>query len=371
LIRFTIAALVIASLTACQYLADLRSRGADEISQPSEVLPPAVRAHTFPLREDSDLVGRVQIVTTRYEDTLFDLARKFDLGIKELAQANPGVDKWVPGEGRRVILPTQFILPDAPRKGIVLNLAAMRLFYYPKPKPGETPVVITHPIGIGRENWSTPISLTKVVKKVANPSWIVPASIRKEHAAIGDPLPAVVPPGPDNPLGMHALRLGLSSYLIHGTNKPEGIGMRVSHGCIQLYPEDIETLFHQVPVGTQVRIVNHPYLAGWQDGMLYLQAHKPLEEQARAWGDSLKSMVQAVKKAMSKKAPAGIAIDWDRAEQLVKSAQGIPMPVSPADAQLDNGLDNDPAPVISEVTPDRPRSEAPQIQRRRSRVYRP
>jgi L,D-transpeptidase ErfK/SrfK len=121
------------------------------------------------------------------------------------------------------------------------------------------------------------------------------------------------------------------SYLIHGTNKPEGIGMRVSHGCIQLYPEDIETLFHQVPVGTQVRIINHPYLAGWQDGMLYLQAHKPLEEQARAWGDSLKPMVQAVKKAMKKKTPAGIAIDWDRAEQLAKSAQGIPMPISPAD----------------------------------------
>nr|MDQ3960280.1 LysM peptidoglycan-binding domain-containing protein [Pseudomonadota bacterium] len=143
MIRFTIAALVITSLTACQYLADLRSREAEEFSQPSEVLPPAVRAQIFPLREDSDLVGQVQIVTTRYEDTLFDLARKFDLGIKELAQANPGVDKWVPGEGSRVILPTQFILPDAPRKGIVLNLAAMRLFYYPKPKPGETPVVIT------------------------------------------------------------------------------------------------------------------------------------------------------------------------------------------------------------------------------------
>ena len=115
-----------------------------------------------------------------------------------------------------------------------------------------------------------------------------------------------------------------------------------------LYPEDIETLFNQVPVGTQVRIVNHPYLAGWQDGMLYLQAHKPLEEQARAWSDNLKSMIQAVKKAISKKAPAGIAIDWDRAEQLAKSAQGIPMPISPADARLDNGLDNDPAPVISE-----------------------
>ncbi|HEX2200552.1 MAG TPA: L,D-transpeptidase family protein, partial [Gammaproteobacteria bacterium] len=199
MIRFTIAALLITSLTACQYLADLRSREADELSQPSEVLPPAVRAQIFPLREDSDLVGQVQIVTTRYEDTLFDLARKFGLGIRELAQANPGVNKWVPGEGSRVILPTQFILPDAPRKGIVLNLAAMRLFYYPKHKPGETPVVITHPVGIGRENWSTPIGLTKVVKKIANPSWIVPASIRKEHAAIGDPLPAMVPPGPDNP----------------------------------------------------------------------------------------------------------------------------------------------------------------------------
>lgn len=351
LTRLTLAVLTVTSLTACQYLVHLRlfeSEGAEEQILPPEPepAPPPVRVNVFPLQEDLDIVGQIQKVTAHHEDTLFDIARRYDLGIKEIAEANPDVDKWLPGEGTEVILPTQFILPDAPRQGIVLNLAAMRLFYYPKPKQGEAPVVITHPIGIGRENWSTPMGLTKVVKKVANPSWIVPASIRKEHAELGDPLPAVVPPGPDNPLGTHALRLGRRAYLIHGTNKPAGIGMRVSHGCIQLYPEDIETLFNQVPVGTHVRIINRPYLAGWKDGVLYLEAHRPLEEQARAWGDSLKPMIQTVKKAESKKpTEASGPVDWERATQVAKLAQGIPLPITSDKDRLNDGL---PPPVAGD-----------------------
>ena len=339
LTRSTFLVLAVTSLTACQYLANLRLFGdAEESTLPIKPRPTQLRPvlmNVFRLYKDSDVVGQVQTVIAHHEDTLFDIARRYDVGINEITEANPGIDKWLPGEGVRVTLPTQFILPDAPRRGIVLNLAAMRLFYYPKPRQGETPVVITHPIGIGRENWSTPTGLTKVIKKVTDPTWIVPASIRKEHAKGGEHLPAVVLPGPDNPLGTHVLRLGLRAYLIHGTNKPAGIGMRISHGCIQLYPEDIKTLFERVPVGTPVRIINRPYLAGWKEGVLYLEAHRPLEEQARAWGDSLKPMIQTVKKAAAKRSGrVGATIDWDLAEQAAKSAQGIPRPISTADSYL-------------------------------------
>jgi len=243
-------------------------------------LPPIV-SDRFEIGPDSDVVGEVQVIRARYEDTFTDIARAYDLGYDELAQANPGVDPWLPGEGTRIVLPTQFVLPDAPREGIVLNIGAKRIFYYPKVAAGEPAVVVTHPVGIGREGWGTPIGSTTVVSKVKDPVWTVPASIRKEHADAGDPLPARVPAGPDNPLGAFALRLGFPSYLIHGTNKPSGIGMRVSHGCVQLFPEDIESLFSQVPLGTRVQIVNQPRLLGWDAGNLYLEVHPALEDDKR------------------------------------------------------------------------------------------
>jgi L,D-transpeptidase ErfK/SrfK len=203
----------------------------------------------------------------------------------------------------------------------------MRLFFYPETQEGETSTVVTHPIGIGRENWQTPKGLTKVVKKVASPSWYVPPSIRAEHAAAGDPLPAVVPPGPDNPLGRYAMRLDIPNYLIHGTNKPAGIGMRVSHGCVQLYPEDIETLFDQVPVGTEVHIVSQPYLAGWHDGALFLEAHQPLAEERGAWADDLEPMVRAVEKAAKKRANDSTPVDWQKTQILARLGRGFPAPI--------------------------------------------
>ena len=187
-------------------------------------------ADTFPLSPNSDVVGELRIIIAKHEDTLSDLARRHNLGYNEIVDANPTVDPWLPGAGTPIVLPTQFVLPNAARQGIVLNVATMRLFYYPPTKPGEQTVVITHPIGIGKEGWSTPLGTTQVVAKQKDPAWNVPVSIREEHAKKGDPLPAIVPPGPDNPLGQFAMRLGLPSYLIHGTNKPYGIGMRVSHG---------------------------------------------------------------------------------------------------------------------------------------------
>ena len=305
-------------LSGCSTFPDWLSSRTRPAQPPSPsdsfLLPPA----------GTDVVGIVQKTTAHHEDTLSDIARRYDLGYEEIVAANPDVDPWLPGEGAQVVLPTQFVLPDAPRKGLVLNLAAMRLFYYPPPDAGQPPRVITHPIGIGREGWQTPLGTSRITEKIVQPKWTVPASIRREHEKKGDPLPAVVPPGPDNPLGEFAMRLSLPSYLIHGTNQPWGVGIRVSHGCIRLYPEDIARLFPQVPKGTRVTIVNQPYVAGWRNRQLYLEAHQPLAEDARRWGSSLKPMEQAI----TTKAVEPAAINWDKARTVAHEARGIPIAVS-------------------------------------------
>ncbi len=222
-----------------------------------------------------DVVGEVGTVVTRARDTLLDIGRAHGLGYNEIAAANPAVDPWVPGEGTRIVVPTQFVLPPGPREGIVINLAQMRLFYFPPPEPGQAARVVTLAIGIGDDIAPTPIATTHITRKAVDPSWRPPDSVRKRRAEEGETLPAVVPPGPDNPLGSRALYLGLPSYLIHGTNRPWGIGMRVSNGCIRLYPEDIEALYEQVPVGTPVRIINEPILFGERNGTPVLQAFRP------------------------------------------------------------------------------------------------
>ena len=281
--------------------------------------------------EGSDIVGHLQVATSRYEDTLSDIARRYDLGYEEIVAANPGIDPWLPGKGTQVVLPTQFVLPGGTREGLVLNLASMRLFYYPKPAPGEPAEVITHPVGIGREGWQTPQGTAFITRKISNPAWTVPESVRREHAKEGDPLPPIVPPGPDNPLGDFAMRLSLPSYLIHGTNKPWGVGLRVSHGCVRLYPEDIARLFPKVPVGTPVRIINEPYLAGWRNGQLYLEAHQPLAEDTKRWNGSLKPMEQAV---AIKAADSPDKVNWEKAGIVAREARGIPVPVTSGSPEL-------------------------------------
>jgi L,D-transpeptidase ErfK/SrfK len=227
---------------------------------------------------EQSVIGVPQIVLTRKEDTLSDLAREYGLGYDELIAANPDVDPWLPGDNTPVLLPTQYVVPDVPRTGLVLNIASKRLFYFPNTENGQPQVVQTYPIGIGRVGWETPLGTTTVVAKAKDPAWYVPASVRREHAEAGDPLPSVVPAGPDNPLGTRALRLGIPGYLIHGTNKPFGVGMRVSHGCVRLYPENIELLYSLVDVGDQVRIINEPFLIGRLGDELYFESHEPLEE---------------------------------------------------------------------------------------------
>jgi len=293
-------------------------------------------ATTLPLPEhpDDNLVGALRTVTVKGKDTLLDIARRNGLGYTEIVSANPTLDPWVPGEGGRVLLPTRFILPPGERSGLVINLAQMRLFYFPTPGKGEKPVVITHPIGIGVEYGSTPLGETKIVRKAANPTWYPPKGVRERRAAAGVILPPSVPPGPDNPLGTHALYLGFAEYLVHGTNRPWGIGMRVSSGCIRMYPEGIAALFPRVPVGTPVRIVDQPWAVGIEKGVPYVQVFaRPRMEAGVEWPESLLEHTPLVR-ALAGRAPRG-AIDWDRVMKATEERLGVPLPVAPRSPSLE------------------------------------
>ena len=292
----------------------------------SLLLPAAVTAATFQLPSpEFDLVGALQLVEARQEDTLLDIARRHDIGQEEIVRANPGVDRWLPGAGTKVTIPSRYILPLAPRKGLVLNLPEMRLYFYPQTEPGEAAAVQTYPVSIGRMDWATPLGETTLVAKQKNPAWRPPKSIREEHAAEGDPLPEIVPPGPDNPLGRYALRLGIPGYLIHGTNKAFGVGMRVSHGCIRMLPEDVEKLFPQVPVGTPVNIINQPAKAGWYGGKLYLEIHPPLTED-QAGRDALReTALDVIDEALFRRPGS---VDEAAIEQAIAQQAGVPAVVS-------------------------------------------
>lgn len=288
------------------------------------IAPVTGHALTFPLPPAGvDIVGQVRTVTVKPGETLLDIGRRNGLGYREMQIANPGVDMWVPEPGTEVTLPTRFILPHAPREGLVLNVAEMRLYYYPEPNPGEPAVVETYPVSIGRQDWSTPIGATRVVDKQANPWWYPPESIKQEAAARGETIPDAVPPGPENPLGEYKIRLSLPGYLIHGTNRPWGVGMRVTHGCVRMYPEDIEGLFPRLPVGTEMHIVNQPVKAGWASGLLYIQVYPQLEEKQHI--SVFEPAVDAVAAAMER----GIGrIDHERMTKALENANGIPVVIS-------------------------------------------
>lgn len=273
-------------------------------------------------QEGGSVVGAVSLTTTRYEDTISDLAQAYDQGFREMQYANPSVDPWLPGDGTEVIIPSYYVLPDTPRTGIVVNVPEMRLYYYPKPKRGEPAKVVTYPISIGRQDWATPYGKTSIIQKKKDPTWTPPKSIKKEHLENGDPLPDVVPAGPDNPLGLFAMRLGKRGYLIHGTNKPRGLGMRVTHGCIRLYPKDIEELFGITKVGTAVRIIDQPYKAGWLKGKLYLEAHPALDEVEDNSQEDYQRLVNLISK-VSEEGDGGV-IDWNSLRTISQKRTGIP-----------------------------------------------
>ena len=274
--------------------------------------------------EGSDVVGKLQHIKTEEDDTFVKLARRYNVGYRELRLSNPDVDPWLPGDGTPMVIPTRYVLPNVARKGIVINIPEMRLYYFPPEGSEYAGKVVTYPLGIGREGWSTPLAKTTAVRKKADPTWTPPASIRAEHEKAGDTLPAVVPAGPDNPLGQHALYLGLPSYLLHGTNKPAGIGLKVSHGCIRLYPEDIASLFALVPTGTPVNIISEPYKIGWEGNTLFIESHPPDangDAPVRSFTPWVESLISAT--ADHPKAP----IDWDRAQAVVEKADGMPEPI--------------------------------------------
>jgi L,D-transpeptidase ErfK/SrfK len=309
---------------------------------PAPPPPPAIHdpvaTHLFTIGSaDDEVVGELQVTKVMGEDTLPDIARRFNLGYEEIARANPGVDPWVPGEGREIVLPTQFVLPAAAREGLVINLAQLRVFYFPKVKEGEPQTVITHPIGIGKVGWQTPEGTTKVTGKRTNPTWFPPASVRKEHKEAGDPLPSKVPPGPDNPLGAHMMTLGWPSYLIHGTNKPYGVGLRSSHGCIRFYPEDIAELYDKIPVGTKVTVVNQPFVFGWHDGALYVQAFPVMEDDQREHPKAADTLLNAaISDEMWQKVKYhGAAVDLELVNSLVSQPRGIALPVSKSKTTVD------------------------------------
>ena len=312
----------------------------------------AIDANRFVLEApDQGVIGEPQVVFARERDTLTDFARTYGLGYDELLAANPGVDPWLPGENTPILLPTQFVLPDGPRRGIILNIAAKRLFYFPEAGDGERQTVLTFPIGIGRVGWETPLGDTTVISKAKDPTWWVPLSVRREHAEMGDPLPSVVPPGPENPLGTRVLKLDMPGYLIHGTNQPAGVGMRVSHGCVRLYPENIEFLYELVDIGETVSIVNEPFLAGRLDGDWYFESHTPLADDTVDPQARLDALLGRLEDELGRR-------HLEHARAIASSGRGVPVRLDPLDEsevftrvrRVHNTVEDDPdAPTLEEV----------------------
>ncbi len=290
-------------------------------------------ALVFELPANGDtLIGETGIATANYEDTLVDIARSNGLGFEEIVNANPEVDTWMPKTGTKILLPHRALLPTTPLEGIVVNVAEMRLYYYPPVKAADIATVETFPISIGRSDWNTPLVTTTVVRKTTNPEWRPPKAIQEEHALEGDILPDVVASGPDNPLGLYALYLGVPSYLIHGTNKEYGIGMQVTHGCMRMYPEDIEHLYNTVAVGTPVRIVNQPYKAGWQNDVLYIEVHPWLEGTPIEQAMDKMILVELILSMLGNY--PNYPVDWTMVEIARVEANGQPIAIGPKRSNL-------------------------------------
>ncbi len=306
---------VIISLGGCTTM----TRAHEEEQLIPRYLEEYVEKNEYAVAKGDDVIGRLRLITLEKGDTLPDIARHFGLGLNGVSATNPGVDIWVPEAGKSIMLPLSFILPDAPRNGIVINLAAMRLFQYKG--NGDSLAVLTYPAGVGTEERPSPMGQMRVERKVNRPTWHVPASIARDHLKKGAPLPAAVPPGPQNPLGEYALYLSAPSYLIHGTNKPASIGLRATNGCIRLYPENVKKLYENTPAKTPVNFVNQPYLLGQSDGTVYLEVHASTEESDAAEFDKVYAKLKTIEKE------SGRTLDWSRVKHVLAEARGIPVPI--------------------------------------------
>lgn len=268
--------------------------------------------------------GDTVTITVDQDQTLLDVAKRFNLGQTEIVTLNPTLDRWLIKKGTVVRLPNRRILPNSPHEGITLNIAEYRMYYYPADQPGT---VRSYAHGIGRQDWQTPLGRTTVIKKVKDPAWHPPESIRREHAANGDPLPAIVPPGPNNPLGAYALYLNLpGDYRIHGTDvdKIYGIGMQITHGCVRMYPEDIQALYNSVPVGTPVYIVKQPIKVGWLNNTLYIEAHPDLEGEEKTQDQRYAVALALIQKANNDELPEFDQVALNKA---LKDLDGTPVPL--------------------------------------------
>jgi len=314
----------LALLSACQTVPFIHSK--DDHS--------SALNHEFSLIKNQSVFGQVAEIEVNENDSLPLIARHYGLGYDEITLANPSIDPWLPQSGDTVRLPLKFILPSSQKRGLVLNLAAKRLFYFPENNANK---VLTFPIGIGRDGWKTPTGTTSVIAKKHHPDWVVPRSIRLEHKKKGDPLPRVVPAGPNNPLGDYAIRLGIPSYLIHGTNKPYGVGMAISHGCVRLYPEDIALLFKQIKLRSRVKLIHQPLLIGWEKNELYVQVYPST--------DISKKHYRKLQKKFNKKLKliehsSTRQINWDKVDEVLTQKNGISTAIfidsHPAEASLFN-----------------------------------
>lgn len=283
----------------------------------------AIDARSGDAKLRQDLIGQTQVYAPGPQETFVDIARKFDLGYVEMLAANPGIDPWLPDPDTALVIPSAHLLPEAPRRGIVINLAELRLYYF----ASDGAEILTFPIGIGSEGTETPEGETYVALKRVNPTWIPPESIRREKPH----LPSSVGPGPDNPLGAYALNLQWAGYAIHGTNRPAGVGRRVSHGCIRLYPEDIERLFALVAVGTPVRIVHQAVKAGWSGDALYVEVHPDQRDadELEAGGALSERLTPPIGDIVRRAAGATAKqIDWLAVHRAAARASGVPVEIT-------------------------------------------
>lgn len=280
-----------------------------------------VYAYNKAVDSRTQTASRTVIGSKRYHivkdgETLLDLARQYDLGYNEIVLANPNLDPWVPDVGALVVIPQERIIPDAPDNGIVINIPEMRLYYFFSANGKKK--VKTYPLGIGREGASTPVGVFRISSIEKNPTWDIPASIRRERPE----LPAAIPPGPENPLGTHWLRLSNTSYGIHGTHMPLGVGRRVSHGCIRLYPEDIVKLASSVKIGTPVRILKQTVKFGFNEGSIYVEVEEPLKKASEK-----KSMLKYAVDNLGKQNLLG-RIDMNALQKAINDPRGFPVKIS-------------------------------------------
>ena len=276
-------------------------------------------ATTYNMTPDSDVVGQLQYAQAQEGEDLGDIGRRFGVGTYEMIEANPGVDFYLPQKAEKIVVPTRIILPPGPRKGVVINLAEMRIYYfYP-----DGQKVNTYPIGIGQDGWSTPTGTNRIIRKRKDPIWIPPESIREKYESHGKDLPAQIPAGPQNPLGPYALTTGFENIVIHGTPWPKGVGVRSSHGCIRMNNNDVTELYQLVEVNTPVRIIHQSVKVGKNGDNLYLEAHVPVDEEDYVETYTIQQQLQEM---MNRHNNEKVSVRWDIVDELRAKNLGYPEP---------------------------------------------